>query len=296
MTALTPAVVNVDETIRLLVVAHYRGAWRYACTVLTPRDTDKFEAVVTELSIPPASIAPGGAVGTVDADTLREADDAPFHELLRRLQSIGAGGPVASLRDGATGVGFTLETLLGIRANVSQGGGDFRGIELKATRSTVPLNRRPRPAGNVTLLAKTPEWGALVDRGGLLNAHGYVDHDGRFALYMSVYAGRPNPQGWTLVDEPAARRVAAARQGVEQVWWTYETLERRILEKHRESAFVTAYAQRQAQGETFVYDHVLHCRGATLTNFLELVNERGVFMDFAMHRNELGGVRARVPL
>jgi hypothetical protein len=291
MTALSPAAVNVDQAIRLLVVGHYQGTWRYACTVLTPPQSSRFEAVVTELGIPRASIVPGGAVGTVDAGTLRGADDAAFRDLLGRLQLIGARGPVASLRTGDTGVGFTLETLLGIPANVTRGGGDYRGIEIKASRSTLPLEQRPRPAGNVTLLAKTPTWGALVDRAGLLNTHGYVDQNGRFALYMSVYAGRPNPQGWALVDEPAARRIAAARLGVGQVWWTYEVLERRILEKHRESAFVTAYAQRRAEGETFLYDHVLHCRGATLANFLELVNERGVFVDFAMHRNELGGVR-----
>ena len=54
-------------------------------------------------------------------------------ELLGKLRAIEDQGFVQSLRDGPTGVGFTLETLLGIEANTRRTP-DYKGIELKSTR------------------------------------------------------------------------------------------------------------------------------------------------------------------
>jgi len=52
---------------------------------------------------------------------------------LSKLQIISAKGFVDSLRSGDTGVGMTLETLLGIEAN-SNRAPDYFGIEIKAKR------------------------------------------------------------------------------------------------------------------------------------------------------------------
>ena len=214
-----------------------------------------------------------------------------FEDLLGRLRIIASRGPVRTLRAADTGVGYTLETLLGIPANVNQGGGDYRGIELKASRSRLPLDRRGPGRGSLTLMAKTPEWGPNGDRVRLLDRHGYVDANGRFGLYMSIFAERPNPQGWYLEEDPGGRRLWAVRDGSPEVYWTYASLEARIREKHRESAFITAFTQDGPDGETFLYDHLLHCSGPSLENLLRMIDKREVFVDFAIHRTETGGVR-----
>ena len=56
------------------------------------------------------------------------------NELLQKLEQISSRGFIKSMRGGDTGVGYTLETLLGISANSSKNP-DYRGIEIKSSRS-----------------------------------------------------------------------------------------------------------------------------------------------------------------
>ena len=75
-------------------------------------------------------------------------------ELIEKMSSISRMGYVDSLRIGDTGVGMTLETLLGITAN-SNKAPDYRGIEIKATRvSGVRRTAKTR----VNLFSQVPDW------------------------------------------------------------------------------------------------------------------------------------------
>ena len=69
-------------------------------------------------------------------------------ELLRLPKNIGKSGWVTTLRKGDTGVGYTLETLLGISVNSSKAP-DFKGVEIKSSRNG---------SSNQTLFSKTPDW------------------------------------------------------------------------------------------------------------------------------------------
>ena len=57
-------------------------------------------------------------------------------ELLEKITNISKKGYIQSLRSGDTGVGYTLETLLGIQANSSKHP-DYKGIELKSSRKEI---------------------------------------------------------------------------------------------------------------------------------------------------------------
>mgnify|MGYP000636587006 CR=1 FL=1 len=54
--------------------------------------------------------------------------------LLAKIKEVNKKGWIKTLRKGDTGVGYTLETELGIRANSNQKP-DFHGIEIKAFRN-----------------------------------------------------------------------------------------------------------------------------------------------------------------
>ena len=73
-------------------------------------------------------------------------------ELLGLLQGIARRGFIDSLRAGDTGIGYTLETLLGIEEN-SRPAPDYLGIELKASRLRSD-GRRNRS----NLFSKKPDW------------------------------------------------------------------------------------------------------------------------------------------
>lgn len=80
------------------------------------------------------------------------ASDAIALELLNRLRSVASHGWITSLRAGPTGVGFTLEEMLNIRANSSRAP-DYKGIELKAGRSI-----GGKSLSRTTLFSKPPDW------------------------------------------------------------------------------------------------------------------------------------------
>lgn len=292
VTSLLASAVNVDASLRLILLGR-RSAddSSFIGTVLTPDQPSLFEKAIAELAIPPESLAPGGAAGVVLPSDLRVAGrELPIDRLLRLLRGISALGHVNSLRAGDTGVGYTLETMLGIDAN-SRLDADYEGIEIKASRSRYPAERRPPTNGHATLFAKTPEWHPIGSRQALLDRHGYVDAGGRWSLYMSIYAHRPNPQGWRLEFDAKRPWLVAERHTEPQVYWDLNVLAKRLKEKHQETVFVTAHTIREGPAELFRYDQVVHCKDARLTNFLTLIDQRVAFHDFAMHRRPDGSPR-----
>ena len=72
----------------------------------------------------------GSTTGVLRVDELRLAGDLPVDRLRDRLREISRLGYVPSLRAGDTGIGFTLETMLGIAANSSMKP-DWETIELE---------------------------------------------------------------------------------------------------------------------------------------------------------------------
>jgi hypothetical protein len=143
----------------------------------------------------------------------------------------------------------------------------------------------------VTLFAKTPEWRPIGSEQALLDRHGYFDANGRWSLYTSIYAHRPNPQGWRLEFDYPRTRLIAERNYEPQVSWRLEVLAARLKEKHTETAFVVAHAVKTGGTEQFRFDQVIHCLNPSLTNFLTLIDERRVFQDFAIHRRTDGTPR-----
>jgi hypothetical protein len=140
VTALRPDAVNVDEPLRLLLVGRLSGSTEYVCAVLTPKSGASFHACLAELRVEGLSVTPGGAAGIATPAALQGQALRSYDRLLERLREISARGWIATMRTGDTGIGFTLETLLGIEANVRRSGGDFEGIELRR-----PAAERPQP-------------------------------------------------------------------------------------------------------------------------------------------------------
>src|SRR5690606_10725676 len=107
--------------------------------------------------------------------------------LLSALRGVCRLGFVATVRAGDTGIGATLEHLLGIKAN-SRRTPDYDGIELKASR------RVTRGPNRVNLFSQVPDWkNSAVNARQLLENYGYV-RNGRRQLYCTVDA-TPNAQG-----------------------------------------------------------------------------------------------------
>lgn len=108
-------------------------------------------------------------------------------ELKKRLQALKQRGFISSLRLHNTGIGHTLEQVLGLKENnISLP--DLGRLELKSQRrESVSL---------ITLFTKKPD---DVLNSGLLEKFGYPrDKDGLRVLHQTITAKRPNKQGFKI--------------------------------------------------------------------------------------------------
>lgn len=189
-------------------------------------------------------------------------------------------------RSGPTGVGFTLETYLGVRANSSKSP-DFEGLELKAYRRGALTG----PGKLVSLFSKTPEWLGLKNGLGLLRGFGYQDSKrGRLALYCTITTNR-NSLGWELQIDAAKHRVSVMHEGREVVAYSFDTLEQCLASKHPATLFVKATSRGVGRSEEFRYDEVILCRDPSLANLLELMDAGLLGLDFTLHQKANGTSR-----
>lgn len=228
--------------------------------------------------------------------SVRDGTQDALRELMRLLTEIARSGFVETLRDGPTGVGFTLETLLGIRANSSRSP-DFRGIELKAHR----LGKSGRAARTrTTLLSQIPDWknSRLETARELLNAFGYRRRDDdRLQLYCTC-AESPNPQGLYLEHEDKSEtlhaRAMLAGEAAPQdvVSWNLAALQEHLATKHQQTVWVGAEVQTGLSGkEAFRYRRVAVTSSPRVERFGSLVETGDITMDFTLSEREGGRVR-----
>jgi len=210
-------------------------------------------------------------------------------ELLNKLKSINKQGFIESLRSGDTGVGFTLESLLGIQANSSKNP-DYKGIEIKTKRLSA--------ATRSNLFSQIPDWKLSSCKSGLdiLNRVGYVDQErNRLALYVTV-SSKPNAQGLRFeLDEDYEKLQSVRETGngtKEQInQWDVEVLKLRLLQKHAETFWVSAEKKVVNGKEHFLYSTVTHTVSPIAEYFGPLIEANVITMDYTLHLKANGQSR-----
>jgi len=227
-----------------------------------------------------------GQIGARLETLLEEAESSinrVASELLNRIREQAANKWIRTMRPGATGVGFTLESLLGIKANSSQLP-DYKGIELKAGR--VKSSKRTTRS---TLFSKTPDWKkSRIQTGmGLLDAYGY-ESNGRRQLYCEL-SNRPNSLGHYLnVDEglfalqSMFNDTQLARP--EKVFhWDLEVVQNQLLKKHNETFWIKAKTRGSGSEEEFMFSDVIHTRKPLASNIPSLFELGVITLDYCVH-------------
>jgi len=207
-------------------------------------------------------------------------------ELLDRLKGVANHGWIPSMRNGPTGIGFTLETMLGITANSSKSP-DYKGIEIKAGRSV-----GGKPTSRTTLFSKTPDWTKSSIKNGLelLDMYGY-QANGRLQLYCSLN-NVPNTLGHFLeLQEDDAALLSRFQPpevgaGASDVFlWDMDQLRSSLASKHRETFWVKAKVKHDSGGEHFCYTDVIHTKGPLLGNVVEMFRLGLIELDYLIHED-----------
>lgn len=211
-----------------------------------------------------------------------------YPEFVRKIQQIKQMGYVQSHRSGPTGIGKTLEDLLGITEN-NIAGPDFSIFELKTGRKV--------SQSMLTLFTKAPmPNGANRD---LLEAFGYLqrkrprDHkqlsltgeeidDSNIPLqekelHSTVDANKPNSQGLKL-EIKGDRLYIGNSKGVE-AYYDNNTLRKCFEKKYHKLIYVLADHKKERGKEYFWFNEAYLLDGFSFERFSELVKEGKLKVD-----------------
>ena len=224
---------------------------------------------------------PSTPLGAIAASQ-RPTRDPVVEELLDMIRDVSSRGFVRTLRPGDTGVGMTLETLLGINANTRKAP-DYKGIELKAKRL------RKGKANRVTLFSQAPDWklSPIGSAWNLLSTYGY-ERDGKLRLNHEMNATAPNSIGFFLEVDAAHDWLKQNYQDPDTAatrhvtTWEMEKLRNRLKEKHPQTFWVSARCRGKGASEEFHYVQVEHTRQPKVRNFDALLEGGVISVDYLM--------------
>lgn len=282
MTSLSPELLNNKDENSLLIVGKYKGIYEYECILISPEDPNYYPvSELFHINLHQDKIS--GLSAIYPFIELLKPETSVLDELIAKVSEISRRGFVPSMRSGDTGIGFTFETLLDIPPN-SDKEPDFKGIEIKCSSSPKPKHKRTVQTGKQTLFTQIPEWGIAGDRKGLVEQYGYWDKDReRRALYITIKVV-PNAKGWNLEVAESEGLIYVCQHGERILHYTMSNLKQQLENKHKESIFVTAHKQKLPSGEEeFHYDSLVHAKDVLFSEFIALIKENIIGLDFAIH-------------
>lgn len=181
-----------------------------------------------------------------------------------------------------TGIGRTIETMLGIAQN-SNKTPDYKGIELKSYREK-------RSSTKNVLFTQTPDWSLSTLKSGreIVAKYGYLDKiKGKKTYQNTVQCNLPNSQGLGLTLDQVKELLELQYFGtpIEDVAvWTLRKLHQRLSEKHRETFWIAVDNKYQDGKEYFRYQSIEHTRNPILPQFDLLLEAAIITVDLLLCR------------
>jgi hypothetical protein len=196
-----------------------------------------------------------------------------YYSILKKLKEIKKRGYVKTHRAGNTGIGKTLEDLLGIKEN-NIPGLNARMIELKSARKNV--------SSMLTLFTKSP----LPSKANsiLLEKFGYESKRGnnKKELHTTVSAKEFNtlkgkPGFKIVIQKDRINLVTVANEVVG--YWDKETLKNSFERKMPKLLYVKADSRGSGSDEEFWFNEARLLSGFDFRNFVKLLKEGTILVD-----------------
>jgi hypothetical protein len=192
-------------------------------------------------------------------------------EFTKKFKEIKELGFVPTLRKGPTGIGYTLETMLGIKEN-NDAQPDIEGAELKAHRT--------KENGLITLFTfnnkvrKMPPLDAV-------KKYGSLDKDGRQGLYYTMSL-KPNSAGLFLdvqKTEISVRHIS----GEIVATWQLSDLAERFVQKIPALLLVSAFTEERDGVEYFHFSRAQLMKGTSPELLANQFKEENILVDLRLH-------------
>lgn len=217
--------------------------------------------------------------------TLYDDEMQVANELLSKMRELASMGFIRAEVDADTGVGRTLETLLGIKINSSKSP-DYKGIEIKSNR--IKLHSQNRKG----LFCQVPNWELSNFKSceAILNKFGYYAN-GIFRLYCTVNSLTPNSQGlYWQIDESSQLLTEKSEKYGPVATWELNKLHERLLTKHHETFWVSVTSKKEDGKEYFRYDRIEHTKNPIVSQFDILIQQGKITLDHLIKQETSGNV------
>ncbi len=220
---------------------------------------------------------------SIDSPVFRP--DAALNDLLGKFDDIHGRGWIDSLRTGDTGIGYTFESLLGIRENNDKQA-DYRGIEIKCKQV-----KQTGGGGKINLFQQAPIWAQKTSGAERIRSVGQADSGtGLYACYSQVTT-TANNLGLLLTPQSDHKRIELLKLGNNLGHWPFDVLDERLQEKHSRAVFIKAEVRNGARGQCFRYAELIYCERPAISSFVDLVRNRRIVFEFTMSEKPDGQIR-----
>ncbi len=196
-----------------------------------------------------------------------------YDELIQKLKAIKEMGYIRTHRSGNTGVGKTLEDLLGIKENNIPGPNSAM-IELKSVRKNAK--------SMLTLFTKAPlpkkANTVLLERFGYESARSNKKKDLHTTVNAKIFNTLKGKQGFKI-DIQEDRINIITPEGEIIGYWDREKLKNSFERKLPKVLYVKAEARGRGSDEEFWFNEAWLLSGFDFDNFVRLLKEGVIFVD-----------------
>ena len=264
-------------------VVHIDGSIGYYVDGALSGNGQKFEEIYP-LIFSNNLIPSSGLIGLRDVKSEQLHIDEPLTDLLQKFDEVTNQGWIKSLRGGDTGIGYTFESLLGIKENNDKKA-DFRGIEIKCKHIK---QEGSKTSGKINLFQQAPTWSEKLSGFERLEKIGKLNDEGRLTCYSQITT-KENNLG-LLLEVTEKNETIDLLKRIEQIGlWPYSILEARLLEKHSRTAFIKADVSKS--GTQFKYKEFIYCEQPSIQKFIQLVLDKEIVFEFTMSEKGNKSVR-----
>ena len=207
-------------------------------------------------------------------------------EVINKLEEIKNKGFVPTLRHGSTGVGYTFETLFGVKEN---------NIPIPDIGGRVEIKTIRKDSQSLITLFTFNRGVWQIKQKEFISKYGYVDEKGRMALKNTIFYGRRIPQGLSLeLDEKAnVIHLIDVNTNDAIATWDVYVIVGKFMSKLSRLLVVFADRKREEGKELFHYNEAYLLINPSARNFIKAFKEALIGIDIRMHIKENGGIRNR---
>jgi len=207
-------------------------------------------------------------------------------ELQNKLKEIKDKGFIPSLRKGSTGIGYTFESLLGIKEN---------NIPIPDIGGRVEIKTIRKDSQSLVTLFTFNKGVWELNQKELIKKYGYKDKKGRYALKNTIFYNKPVPQGISLTINEVNNTIHLIDTNTNEILatWDVYVIVGKFMSKLSRLLVVLASRKKEGRKELFHYNEAYLLTEPSSRKFISALKNSLIGIDIRMHLKESGAVRNR---